>query len=115
MSSAMWIAVIASAVGTLLLRLLPMLWMRRRLERLGQDDGIDAMPQWLGILGPLMIAALLGTSLVPKTLDAVSWLATVIGVLATLALWWRTRTLGWPVAAGVAAFGAVVVLASWVP
>lgn len=114
MSSAMWIAVIASAVGTLLMRLLPMLWMRRRLERLDPDDGIDAMPQWLGILGPLMIAAVLGTSLMPKAPDAVSWLATGVGVLATLAVWWRIRTLGWPVAAGVAAFGAVVMLASWV-
>ncbi|WP_163559701.1 AzlD domain-containing protein [Halomonas sp. NO4] len=111
MSTALWLAVLASSLGTLLMRLLPLLWMRRRLERLDDgDDGFDAMPQWLGILGPLMIAAVLGTSLVPTTVDATSWLATAIGVLATLAAWWRLRSLGWPIAAGVAAYGAVVTL-----
>ncbi|MFY0992584.1 AzlD domain-containing protein [Halomonas sp. C05BenzN] len=110
MSSALWLAVLVSAAGTLLIRLLPLLWMRRRLERLGGDDGLEAMPQWLGILGPLMIAAVLGVSLVPTTLDATSWLATAIGVAATLLVWYRLRSLGWPVAAGVAAYGAVVML-----
>lgn len=111
MSSALWLAVLASAAGTLLMRLLPLLWMQRRLERLDGDDGLEAMPQWLGILGPLMIAAVLGVSLVPKTTDATSWLATAIGVLVTLLVWWRLRSLGWPVAAGVAAYGVVVILA----
>ncbi|MGM0783801.1 MAG: AzlD domain-containing protein [Pseudomonadota bacterium] len=110
MSTALWLAVLASALGTLLMRMLPLLWMQRRLERSDSDDGLDAMPQWLGILGPLMIAAVLGTSLVPTTIDATSWLATAIGVLATLAVWWRLRSLGWPIAAGVAAYGAVVTL-----
>ncbi|MBB3192511.1 AzlD domain-containing protein [Halomonas cerina] len=109
MSSALWIAVLAAALGTLLMRLLPLLWMQRRLERLG-DAGPEAMPQWLGLLGPLMIAAVLGVSLVPVTPGPLAWLATAIGVLVTLAVWWRKRTLGWPVAAGVAAYGAVVML-----
>ncbi|MGQ4878920.1 AzlD domain-containing protein [Billgrantia sp. LNSP4103-1] len=110
MSSALWIAVLASALGTLLMRLLPLLWMQRRLERQGDDDSLEAMPHWLSLLGPLMIAALLGVSLMPVAPGATSWLATVIGALATLAVWWRTRTLGWPVAAGVVAYGAVVML-----
>lgn len=108
MHSALWLAVLASAVGTLLMRLLPLLWMRRRLER---DNSLEAMPQWLGILGPVMIAAMLGVSLVPATLDARSWLATAIGALVTLFVWWRLRSLGWPVAAGVATYGGVVILA----
>ncbi|QTP58269.1 AzlD domain-containing protein [Billgrantia antri] len=112
MSSALWIAVLASALGTLLIRLLPLLWMQRRLERQGGDDGLEAMPQWLGLLGPLMIAALFGVSLMPVTPGVTSWLATAIGVLATLAVWWYKRTLGWPVAAGVAAYGVVMVLIS---
>ncbi|MDR5907615.1 AzlD domain-containing protein [Franzmannia qiaohouensis] len=111
MSNALWLAMLATALGTLLMRLLPLLWMRRRLAQLdGDDDGLDAMPQWLGILGPLMIAAVLGVSLVPATTDATSWLATAIGMAATLAVWWKLRSLGWPVAAGVAAYGVVMLL-----
>jgi branched-subunit amino acid transport protein len=113
MSSALWLAVLASAAGTLLMRLLPLLWMRRRLARL-DGDNLEAMPQWLGILGPLMIAAVLGVALVPTTTEAISWLATAIGVLVTLAVWYRLRSLGWPVAAGVAAYGAVILLAGLV-
>ncbi|WP_111414789.1 AzlD domain-containing protein [Billgrantia lactosivorans] len=109
MSSALWTAVLASALGTLLIRLLPLLWMQRRLQRQG-GDGLEAMPQWLSLLGPLMIAALFGVSLMPVAPGASSWFATAIGVLATLAVWWRKRTLGWPVAAGVAAYGVVVML-----
>lgn len=112
MSNALWLAVLASAAGTLLMRVLPLLWMRRRLARLDGEERLDAMPQWLGILGPLMIAAVLGVSLVPTTTDAISWLATGIGVAATLAVWWRLRSLGWPIAAGVAAYGVVVMLGS---
>lgn len=110
MSNALWLAVLASALGTYLIRVLPLLWMRRRLRRFGDDD-MDAMPQWLGILGPLMIAALLGVSLVPRHPDATAWLATAIGVAITLLVWYRKRSLGWPVAAGVAAYGMVVILA----
>lgn len=110
MSNTLWIAVLASAAGTLLIRMLPLLWMQRRLARQASDDSLEAMPQWLSLLGPLMIAALFGVSLMPVTPDAVSWLATAIGVLATLAVWWYKRTLGWPVAAGVAAYGAVMML-----
>lgn len=114
MSSALWLAVLASALGTLLLRVIPLLWMQRRLARLDGEDGVEAMPRWLVLLGPMMIAAVLGVSLVPRHADATAWLATLVGVLATLAVWYRTRSLGWPVFASVAAYGAVVILASLV-
>jgi len=51
-----------------------------------------------------------GVSLVPVTAWPLAWSATIIGMLATLAVWWRTRTLGWPVAAGIATYGVVVTL-----
>ena len=109
MSSAMWIAVIICALGTLLMRVVPFLWMQRRL---GSAAGMNAMPQWLVILGPMMIAAVLGVSIVPVNPSAISWLATAIGLSVTLLVWRRLRSLGWPVAAGVAVFGAVEVVAA---
>jgi branched-subunit amino acid transport protein AzlD len=109
MSSAMWIAVIICALGTLLMRVVPFLWMQRRL---GSATGMNAMPQWLVILGPMMIAAVLGVSIVPVNPSPVSWLATAIGLSVTLLVWRRLRSLGWPVAAGVAVFGAVEVVAA---
>jgi branched-subunit amino acid transport protein len=68
------------------------------------------MPKWLGVLGPVMIAAMLGVSLVPETASLNSWLATFVGVSFTLLVWSRTKSLGWPVLMGVAAFGAVRLL-----
>ncbi|MGP9499470.1 AzlD domain-containing protein [Halomonas sp. AOP43-D1-4] len=109
MSTGLWLAVIASALGTLLIRVVPFLWMQRRL---GSDSGINNMPQWLGILGPLMIAAVLGVSIVPVNPSTTSWTATAIGLLITLLVWLRVRSLGWPVAAGVGMFGLVQVSAS---
>ncbi|WP_404463656.1 AzlD domain-containing protein [Vreelandella aquamarina] len=109
MSSAMWIAVIICALGTLLMRVVPFLWMQRRL---GSATGMNAMPQWLVILGPMMIAAVLGVSIVPVNPSTISWLATAIGLSITLLVWRRLRSLGWPVAAGVAVFGAVEVAAA---
>ncbi len=97
MSSTMWIAVIICALGTLLMRVVPFLWMQRRL---GSAAGMNAMPQWLVILGPMMIAAVLGVSIVPVNPNAISWLATAIGLGVTLLVWRRLRSLGWPVAAG---------------
>lgn len=110
MDSALWIAMLAAALGTLLMRLLPMLWMQRHLAR-RQDNSIEAMPAWLSVLGPSMIAAMFGVSLVPASLTLSSWLATACGVLLTLYVWHRTRSLGWPVFAGVAMYGAVKLLA----
>lgn len=111
MNGDMWLAVIAAALGTLAMRALPLVWMQRRLRRSAGEAGLNAMPHWLGVLGPLMIAALFGVSLVPQRPDLAGWLATLIGVAVTLAVWRRTRTLGWPVMAGVIAFGLVVIVA----
>lgn len=108
MSTALWLAVVISALGTLLIRVVPFLWMQRRLN---SESGLNNMPQWLGILGPLMIAAVLGVSIVPVNPNAISWLATAIGLSVTLLVWSRVRSLGWPVAAGVAVFGLVEVVA----
>ncbi|MFB9866440.1 AzlD domain-containing protein [Vreelandella sulfidaeris] len=108
MSTALWLAVVISALGTLLIRVVPFLWMQRRLN---SESGLNNMPQWLGILGPLMIAAVLGVSIVPVNPNAISWLATAIGLSVTLLVWSRVRSLGWPVAAGVAVFGLVEVAA----
>lgn len=106
MSSGLWLAVVVSALGTLLMRVVPFLWMQRRLN---SATGINNMPQWLGILGPLMIAAVLGVSIMPVNPSAISWLSTAIGLSVTLLVWWRLRSLGWPVAAGVVVYGAVQV------
>ncbi|MGO2240793.1 MAG: AzlD domain-containing protein [Halomonas sp.] len=108
MSTELWIAVIACAIGTLLMRVVPFLWMQRRLN---SDTGINNMPQWLGILGPLMIAAVLGVSIMPVNPSAIAWIATAIGLSVTLAVWSRLRSLGWPVAAGVTVFGLVQIVA----
>lgn len=108
MSTALWVAIALSALGTLLMRVVPFLWMQRRLD---QREGPGGMPEWLAILGPLMIAAVLGVSIVPVNPSPVSWLATALGLIATIVMWRRTRSLGWPVAVGVAVFGVVVAAA----
>lgn len=108
MSIELWLAVAVSALGTLLMRVVPFLWMQRRL---GSDANINALPQWLSILGPLMIAAVLGVSIVPVNPSTISWLATAIGLSVTVAVWRQIRSLGWPVAAGVTTFGLVEVIA----
>lgn len=108
MSHALWLAVVASALGTLLMRVVPFLWMQ---QRLNSDTGLNNMPQWLSILGPMMIAAVLGVSIVPVNPNSASWVATAIGLGVTLWVWWRMRSLGWPVAAGVGCFGVVQLMA----
>lgn len=110
MTTELWGAVAVAAVGTLLLRLLPLVWMQRHLGRKDGQGGSASMPGWLGVLGPVMIAAMLGVSLVPSANTLNAWLATVVGVGATLFVWCRTRSLGWPVVWGVAAFGVVRLL-----
>jgi branched-subunit amino acid transport protein len=85
MSNAIWVAILISAAGTYLMHLLPLLWMQRRLRR-WDDEEREAMPQWLSILGPMMIAAVLGVSLAPGHASIAAWLATAVGVIATLAV-----------------------------
>ena len=112
MESGIWVALIAAAVGTFLLRALPMVWMQRHLDRRDAENSMEAMPVWLGVLGPLMIAAMFGVSLVPAKASAASWLATALGALITLFVWRRVGSLGLPVLAGVAIYGLVIFLAN---
>lgn len=111
-----WLALVLTALGTFLIRLLPLLWMQRRQARRQIDEGaeessVEALPPWLRLLGPMMIAAMLGVSLVPSPPSTVTWLATLIGVITTLLVWHRLRSLGWPVIAGVAGYTGVILLA----
>ncbi|WP_413616248.1 AzlD domain-containing protein [Halomonas cupida] len=106
-----WLAVALTALGTFLIRLLPLLWMQRRLARRQGENGVEALPPWLSILGPMMIAAMLGVSLIPASPSATTWLATLVGVIVTLLVWRQLRSLGWPVLAGVASYTAVILLA----
>lgn len=112
MDSNLWIALLATAIGTLLMRALPLLWMQRHLVRKQASNSLDAMPTWLTVLGPLMIAAMFGVSLVPSTSSNEAWLATAIGVFSTYLVWKRTNSLGWPVFAGVAVYGGIILLAN---
>lgn len=112
MDSQLWAALLATAVGTYLMRALPLVWMRRHLIRKQAGNTLDAMPSWLTVLGPLMIAAMFGVSLVPAAATTMAWIATAIGVVATYVVWKRTHSLGWPVFAGVSVFGVVILLAS---
>lgn len=112
MDSGVWAALIACALGTFLLRALPLVWMQRHLVQRKAKNTLDAMPTWLSVLGPLMIAAMFGVSLVPGEVSPASWLATALGVLVTLVVWRWTRSLGWPVFAGVSVYGVVIFLAN---
>lgn len=111
MDNDLWIALLVCAAGTFLIRMVPLVWMQRHLTRKQNSDEPAAMPVWLGVLGPTMIAAMLGVSLVPVTPSPASWGATLAGCLATLLVWHKTRSLGWPVVIGVSVFGLVEVSA----
>lgn len=104
MTEALWFAVIGVAVGTLAMRMLPLLWMQRRQHLSKSQAGV---PHWLSVLAPMMIAAMLGASLMPATPSPSAWLATLVGGLATLAVWRKTHSLGWPVICGVVSFAMV--------
>lgn len=112
MDNELWIALLATAIGTFLLRALPLLWMQRHLIKKNASNTLDAMPTWLTVLGPLMIAAMFGVSLIPVQVHPVSWLATAIGVVITYVVWKWTSSLGWPVFAGVVVYGGVIYLAN---
>lgn len=113
MSNEIWLALLLCAVGTLLLRMVPLLWMQWHLRRRDPVQQQEAMPLWLTVLAPTMIAAMLGVSFIPVQPGVSGWTATVVGAGVTILVWRRTRSLGWPVCAGVAVFGAVSVLALW--
>ncbi|AFV00807.1 AzlD domain-containing protein [Simiduia agarivorans] len=111
MSTELWLALAFSALVTFAMRAWPAVWMRTRLNQPAEASAdLSAprpMPLWLSVLGPTMIAAMTGVSLVPAVPDVHHAVASACGLLATLLAWWRTRSLGWPVVAGVVAFGVV--------
>lgn len=113
MSIEIWLTLLACAGGTYLLRVLPLLWMQRHIRRRDLVEQTAAMPVWLTVLAPTMIAAMLGVSLIPTNQASTGWVATVLGVVVTVAVWRQTKSLGWPVCAGVAVFGLVSMAARW--
>ncbi|SPJ33619.1 AzlD domain-containing protein [Kushneria phyllosphaerae] len=112
MNGAIWWAAAATAVGTFLIRMLPLYVMQRCMSRVSDIERERQLPEWPGVLAPLMIAALLGLSLPPHPSSALGWSSMVVGSLATLCLWYKTRTLGLPVAAGVAAYTLMLFIGS---
>ena len=110
MDSSLWIAVVVTAVGTFAMRVVPLLWMRQQLKKHHDKNAVEVIPGWISLLGPLMIAAMLGVSMMPGTPGLASWLATLGGAVATLLVWKHARSLGLPVLAGVVAFGLLRVL-----
>lgn len=110
MDKSLWIALALIAVGTFLMRALPLWWMSRRIADRHNDNMIDNMPIWLSVMGPAMIAAMFGTSVIPSTQSLMSWSATILGVSMTLLVWYWRRSLGIPVFSGVVVYGITVYL-----
>ena len=110
MSTDIWLTLISIAVGTYLLRLVPHLWMQHQRARHENSEVSASTPDWLTVMGPGMIAAMFGTSVVPMQLSMLSWMATAAGLLATLLVWRKTRSMGLPTLAGVLVFGLVKVV-----
>ncbi|GGF80415.1 AzlD domain-containing protein [Alteromonas lipolytica] len=101
-----WIVILLCSVGTFAIRALPLIWTRRHLARQNNNED-KTLPTWLGLLGPLMIAAMFGVSLVPVRHDWIGAVATLAGCITTFVAWYRSRTLGKPVFLGVVVFGLV--------
>ena len=97
-----WIAIVVAAIGTYALRVVPLLWTQRHFNKHKANNTEARLPTWLSVLGPLMIAAMLGASLIPKAPSAASWIATAIG---TVLVWRKFKSLGLPVFCGVLSFG----------
>ncbi|NVK19000.1 MAG: AzlD domain-containing protein [Methylocystaceae bacterium] len=111
MDNSLWITLILCAVATLMMRMLPLIWMQRHLARRKAAQAVEDMPTWLSVFAPAMIAAMFGVSLIPSDPAALdSWVATAVGCIATVVVWFFTRSLGWPVFIGVLSYGVVFVL-----
>ena len=100
-----WIAIVVAAIGTYALRVVPLLWTQRHFNKHKANNTEARLPAWLSVLGPLMIAAMLGASLIPKAPSAASWIATAIGTVVTVVVWRKFKSLGLPVFCGVLSFG----------
>ena len=111
MQTDIWIAIIVAAVGTYALRVAPLLWTQRHFNKHKANNTEARLPTWLSVLGPLMIAAMLGASLIPKTPSVASWVATAVGSVVTVLVWRKSKSLGLPVFCGVLSFGLAFVFA----
>ncbi|OJF69111.1 branched-chain amino acid ABC transporter [Alteromonas sp. V450] len=100
-----WIAIVIAAIGTYALRVGPLLWTQRHFNKHKANNTEARLPTWLSVLGPLMIAAMLGASLIPKAQSTASWIATAIGTVVTVLVWRKYKSLGLPVLCGVLSFG----------
>lgn len=100
-----WTAIVVAAIGTYALRVGPLLWTQRHFNKHKANNTEARLPTWLSVLGPLMIAAMLGASLIPKAPSAASWIATAIGTVVTVLVWRKFKSLGLPVFCGVLSFG----------
>lgn len=107
MDSGIWIAVVVAAIGTFMMRVLPLLYMQRQLLGKRDEGRNNSLPLWLRVIGPAMIAAMFGTSLVPAAGGTPSWGASAVALAVTYLIWLRTKSLGWPILAGVVIYGAV--------
>ncbi|WP_255858293.1 AzlD domain-containing protein [Bacterioplanoides sp. SCSIO 12839] len=105
--NALWPALLLIAAGTFVMRAVPFIWTHKHLAK---HNGTRALPTWLGILGSCTTAALLGVSMVPGQPNLTAWLATGIGILTTLLVWHKTRSMGLPILAGVMAFGMALMI-----
>lgn len=112
MDSLAWGGVILASIGTLMMRVFPLMWMQRHLQKKSDANEAAQLPVWLGVLGPSMIAAMLGVSLVPSNLSAGAFTATLAGSAVTWLVWRGKKSLGWPIFAGVCVYGLVVFFAS---
>ena len=110
MNQDLWVALFIIAAGTYLLRVIPLIWMQRKLIQHEKKGSVKPPPDWLTVLGPTMISAMFGASLVPTHPTFAAWVATALGMLATLAVWIRTRSMGLPTLTGVFVFGVLTVL-----
>lgn len=110
MQTELWLGIIIASIGTYGLRVIPLMWTQRHLKKHQCTNNETTLPLWISVLGPLMIAAMLGVSLVPKVTTIESWIGTGVGVLVTITVWRKTRSLGLPVLLGVLAFGIVFLI-----
>ncbi|GAB3478177.1 AzlD domain-containing protein [Marinomonas epiphytica] len=110
MTTEIWLSVVIISIGTLAVRLVPFVWMRNKLQKASDQNSVADTPVWLTIMGPTMIAAMFGTSVVPGTPSLLTWLSSIIGLLITWLVWRRTQSLGWPICWGVSAYGVAELL-----
>ncbi|MFC3120209.1 AzlD domain-containing protein [Agaribacter flavus] len=115
MRSEIWMVIVIVALGTYALRVIPLIWTQRHLSKRDNNHGDAKLPVWISVLGPLMIASMLGVSLIPKSISAESWVATIIAVVGTVIIWRKFGGLGIPVLLGVSTFGLVYGIGSMLP